>query len=68
MYFHDERVADLASRVTPSARGELETTTLNEIYLALDALHVEKMGLGFAWLDTGTFESLKDAGDLDLRI
>ncbi|CCB65037.1 glucose-1-phosphate thymidylyltransferase [Hyphomicrobium sp. MC1] len=63
IYFYDERVADLASRVTPSARGELEITTLNEMYLALDALHVEKMGRGFAWLDTGTFESLMDAGD-----
>ncbi len=63
LYFYDRRVIDLASKVTPSARGELEITTLNEMYLSLDALHVEKMGRGFAWLDTGTFDSLKDAGD-----
>ena len=54
---------DLASQVTPSARGELEITTLNELYLSRGDLHVEKMGRGFAWLDTGTFESLMDAGD-----
>jgi glucose-1-phosphate thymidylyltransferase len=63
LYFYDRRVVDLASKVRPSARGELEITTLNEMYLSLDALHVEKMGRGFAWLDTGTFDSLKDAGD-----
>lgn len=63
IYFYDERVVEHASRVTPSSRGELEITTLNEMYLARDALHVEKMGRGFAWLDTGTFESLMDAGD-----
>jgi glucose-1-phosphate thymidylyltransferase len=63
IYFYDQRVAELAATVTPSARGELEITTLNEMYLSLDALHVQKMGRGFAWLDTGTFESLMDAGD-----
>jgi glucose-1-phosphate thymidylyltransferase len=63
IYFYDHRVVELASKVTPSARGELEITTLNEMYLDLDALHVEKMGRGFAWLDTGTFDSLKDASD-----
>ncbi|MFA5957644.1 glucose-1-phosphate thymidylyltransferase RfbA [Hyphomicrobium sp.] len=63
IYFYDRRVVELASQVTPSARGELEITTLNEMYLSLGTLHVEKMGRGFAWLDTGTFESLMDAGD-----
>ena len=63
LYFYDKRVTELASKVTPSARGELEITTLNEMYLTLDSLHVEKFGRGFAWLDTGTFDSLKDASD-----
>jgi glucose-1-phosphate thymidylyltransferase len=63
LYFFDNRVTELAAKVTPSARGELEITTLNEMYLGLDALHVEKMGRGFAWLDTGTFDSLRDASD-----
>jgi glucose-1-phosphate thymidylyltransferase len=61
LYFYDNRVADFASKVRPSARGELEITTLNEMYMGLGGLHVEKMGRGFAWLDTGTFDSLQDA-------
>lgn len=63
LYFYDKRVVDFASRVKPSARGELEITTLNEMYLAAGALHVERMGRGYAWLDTGTFDSLRDASD-----
>ena len=50
-----------ASEVKPSARGELEITDLQTCYLSAKALHIEKMGRGFAWLDTGTFESLIDA-------
>ena len=63
VYFYDNRVVDLAREVQPSARGELEITTLNEMYMALDALHVQKMGRGYAWLDTGTFDSLQDASE-----
>jgi glucose-1-phosphate thymidylyltransferase len=63
LYFYDHRVADMAASVRPSARGELEITTLNEMYLGLNNLHVEKMGRGFAWLDTGTFDSLQDASE-----
>lgn len=63
LYFYDNRVVDLATKVKPSARGELEITTLNEMYLTQGDLHVEQMGRGFVWLDTGTFDSLMDAGD-----
>lgn len=63
LYFYDNRVVDLACQVQPSARGELEITTLNDMYMALDSLYVEKMGRGFAWLDTGTFDSLQDASE-----
>ena len=61
LYFFDNDVVRYASAVKPSARGELEITDLQLCYLAAGKLHVERMGRGFAWLDTGTFESLIDA-------
>jgi glucose-1-phosphate thymidylyltransferase len=61
LYFFDNDVVRYASAVKPSARGELEITDLQLRYLAAGRLHVERMGRGFAWLDTGTFESLIDA-------
>lgn len=61
LYFYDNRVIDYAKQLTPSARGELEITDLNRIYLEQDALHVKLLGQGFTWLDTGTHESLVDA-------
>ena len=61
LYFYDENACDFADKVKPSPRGELEITTLNEMYLKAGALDVELLGRGFAWLDTGTFASLLQA-------
>lgn len=63
LYFYPAGVSDRANQVKPSARGELEITTLNEMYLKDDLLDVQLLGRGFAWLDTGTMDSLVDAAE-----
>lgn len=63
LYFYDRRVTEFAKRVKPSARGELEITTLNDLYLQDGSLRAKVMGRGFAWLDTGTMDSLIDAAN-----
>lgn len=63
LYFYDERVVDIAAGLTPSERGELEITDVNKAYMEMGLLHVAQMGRGYAWLDTGTPDSLSEAAD-----
>jgi glucose-1-phosphate thymidylyltransferase len=63
LYFYDNRVIEFARNLKPSARGELEITDINRLYMEAGDLYVEQMGRGYAWLDTGTHDSLLEAGE-----
>jgi glucose-1-phosphate thymidylyltransferase len=63
LYFYDEHITEVAHAIAPSERGELEITDVNRVYLERKALFADKLGRGTAWLDTGTHDSLMDAGN-----